>query len=114
MPKLSSQCAIQVASVVLPTYTECTDATDVDFNRILSSPPAERPCLCSKTFAELGGAAMKRMQAHEEEMIDGENPTGRRESTGEEPKEGEYQGSMDGRRGSESIGGSGSHPNGSV
>ncbi|KGB79453.2 hypothetical protein CNBG_5291 [Cryptococcus deuterogattii R265] len=47
----------------LPTYEKCHRSTD-NIDSIISSPPNMKTwCMCGKTFAELGEAAMKRMQA---------------------------------------------------
>jgi hypothetical protein len=62
---LIAQCCITTAAVDLPTYasTECTPPTNID--EILSSPPSKQQCMCGLTFAELGEAAMRNMQAEE-------------------------------------------------
>lgn len=54
----------------LPTYEKCHRSTD-NIDSIISSPPNMKTwCMCGKTFAELGEAAMKRMQAADREDME--------------------------------------------
>ncbi|KAE8542611.1 hypothetical protein D1P53_001392 [Cryptococcus gattii VGV] len=57
-------------SLLLPTYDPCI-CPDNEIDSIISSPPdVKKWCMCGKTFAELGEAAMKRMAAAEQNDLE--------------------------------------------
>ncbi|XAO25735.1 hypothetical protein I312_104564 [Cryptococcus bacillisporus CA1280] len=57
-------------NLLLPTYDPCL-CPDNEIDSIISSPPdVKKWCMCGKTFAELGEAAMKRMAAAEQNDLE--------------------------------------------
>lgn len=74
---------------------DCGDA-QADIDAILNSPPTSKKCMCGFSFAELGEAAMRRMQQQEqqEEAESGREPD---LAPGQRAKE------LDERRGSMSV-----------
>lgn len=57
-------------NLLLPTYDPCV-CRDNEINSIISSPPSVKNwCMCGKSFAELGTAAMNRMAAAEQSDLE--------------------------------------------
>ncbi|WVQ81909.1 hypothetical protein IAT38_004036 [Cryptococcus sp. DSM 104549] len=70
MPICVPSCCCTANALHLPTYetAHCSPADNID--AILASPPTKHRCMCGSTFAELGEAAMKRMQMAEQEDLE--------------------------------------------
>ncbi len=51
----------------MPFEDDANDPSADNIDDVLSSPPGKQQCMCGNTFAELGEAAMKRLQTVEVE-----------------------------------------------
>jgi hypothetical protein len=49
---------------------QTAEAASANIDEVLSSPPGRLQCMCGHTFAELGEAAMRRLQNHDREEVD--------------------------------------------
>ncbi|ORY35614.1 hypothetical protein BCR39DRAFT_511144 [Naematelia encephala] len=70
LPVIVPSCCCSTSSLDLPTYSRDSGQTQ-SIDDILNGPPDERQCMCGHTFAELGEAAMKRLQRLEREEAAG-------------------------------------------
>ncbi|WWC63208.1 uncharacterized protein I303_105808 [Kwoniella dejecticola CBS 10117] len=70
MPIAVPSCCLTLNALDLPTYEVAHSAPPENIDSIISSPPGKNLCMCGSTFAELGEAAMRRMQSVEQEEED--------------------------------------------
>ncbi|WRT68347.1 uncharacterized protein IL334_005323 [Kwoniella shivajii] len=71
MPIAVPSCCLTVSALVLPTYDSSDQAISPgDIDCILSCPDEAKQCMCGSTFAELGAAAMRRMQNVEQDELE--------------------------------------------
>ncbi|WWC71630.1 uncharacterized protein I206_105588 [Kwoniella pini CBS 10737] len=114
MPIAVPSCCLTLNALDLPTYEVAHSAPTENIDSIISSPPGKNLCMCGSTFAELGEAAMRRMQSVEQDEEDerinqtlNPPPIGSRQSSGN----GNGEKDLESRRDSHS--GSGPGPSGS-
>ncbi|WVQ68116.1 uncharacterized protein L199_006322 [Kwoniella botswanensis] len=62
MPIGVPSCCLTLNALNLPTYETAHSPPVENIDTVLSSPPTKHQCMCGSTFAELGEAAMRRMQ----------------------------------------------------
>ncbi|WVR07466.1 hypothetical protein IAU60_004508 [Kwoniella sp. DSM 27419] len=70
MPAQIPSCVLTGNTLNLPTYETAHDTPREDIDAVLSSPPSKTRCMCGSTFAELGEAAMRKMQVVEQEEME--------------------------------------------
>ncbi|WVW85676.1 hypothetical protein I302_107714 [Kwoniella bestiolae CBS 10118] len=71
MPITVPSCTLTLNALNLPTYETAHSPPIENMDTILSSPSAKHQCMCGSTFAELGEAAMRRMQSVEQDEMEG-------------------------------------------
>ncbi|WWD19019.1 hypothetical protein CI109_103476 [Kwoniella shandongensis] len=70
MPIQVPSCCCTLNALSLPTYETAHRSPQEDIDAILSSPVTSKQCMCGATFAELGEAAMKRLQVAEQDELE--------------------------------------------
>ncbi|KAK8854833.1 hypothetical protein IAR55_003572 [Kwoniella newhampshirensis] len=99
LPVLIPSCFCTLSALNLPTYDDAHRTPQENIDAILSSPPTSKQCMCGITFAELGEAAMRRLQVAEQDELE----QTMRDNSGGAPAPGskEDEAARDGRRGRE-------------
>ncbi|ORX38571.1 hypothetical protein BD324DRAFT_577633 [Kockovaella imperatae] len=94
MPVMVPSCTCTVAALSLPTCNnDDLSASEIDIDAPFSAPSTSKKCMCGASFAELGEAAMRKMNQQDREDLDADM-NGFRISDGQDDSNGGLAGSF--------------------